>query len=247
MAADSRAARPLQKMFSEVPATYDLINRLFTLRLDQAWRKIAAKECMRENPRLVLDLCTGTGDLALSMAGQARPGMHIAAVDFSLPMLLEGRLKFVAPGQRVGFVLGDVGKLPFREGSFDAIGIAFAFRNLVYKNRERDKYLSEILRVLSPGGKLVIVETSRPRSPLVRLLFHWYMRTAVSFLAGLISGRGAAYKYLAHSAINFYSSGDLSDLLESAGFRRVQYRTFLFGVCALHLAYREGPGNMENS
>jgi demethylmenaquinone methyltransferase/2-methoxy-6-polyprenyl-1,4-benzoquinol methylase len=138
----------------------------------------------------------------------------------------------------VGWVGGGAGRLPFRDRSFDAIGVAFAFRNLTYRNRDRDLFLSEMRRVLAPGGKLVIVETSRPRAAAVRFLFHLYMKMAVSFIAGAMSGQRAAYKYLAHSAVNFFAPEALSQMLESAGFVRVGYRTFFFGVCALHEAYR---------
>ncbi len=238
-------ARPLQKMFSGVPRTYDLINRVFTFCLDQSWRRRAAKACLAERPSCVLDLCTGTGDLALMIAELAAPGAYVSGVDFSFPMLAKGALKSRGSGRRVGFVAGDAGRLPFRDRSFDAIGVAFAFRNLTYRNRDRDLFLSEMRRVLTPGGRLVIVETSRPRTAGVRVVFHLYMRTAVSFLAGVLSGRRAAYKYLAHSAINFFAPEALSEMLIMAGFTRVGYRTFLFGVCALHTAYRKEAGSEE--
>jgi demethylmenaquinone methyltransferase/2-methoxy-6-polyprenyl-1,4-benzoquinol methylase len=238
-------ARPLQKMFSGVPRTYDLINRVFTFYLDQTWRRSAAAACMAGEPSRVLDLCTGTGDLALMLAERAKPGAHVAGVDFSLPMLFRGEHKSRMAGRRVGLVAGDAGRLPFRDRSFDAIGIAFAFRNLTYRNGERDRFLSEMRRVLAPGGKLVIVETSRPRSAAVRFVFHLYMRIAVSFIAGAISGRRAAYKYLAHSAINFFAPEVLTEMIGRAGFTRVGYRSFFFGVCALHEAYRNEDGGEE--
>jgi demethylmenaquinone methyltransferase/2-methoxy-6-polyprenyl-1,4-benzoquinol methylase len=232
---NARQERPLQKMFSAVPRRYDLINRLFTFRLDEAWRRSAAVECLKEGPRRLLDLCTGTGDLAAGLAFQSDPEQYIAGVDFSMPMLEKARSKTEG---KAGLVQGDAACLPFREGSFNAIGIAFAFRNLTFRNVSRDRYLSEILRILSPGGKFVIIESSQPRSAVFRALVHWYMRSAVSFMGGFVSGQRGAYKYLAHSAINFYGPDELTDLLVKAGFIRVRYRLFLFGAAALHVAFK---------
>jgi demethylmenaquinone methyltransferase / 2-methoxy-6-polyprenyl-1,4-benzoquinol methylase len=237
MTKGSNETRPLQRMFSKVPEKYDFINRLFTLNLDGAWRAMAAEECMKGNPRRILDLCTGTGDFAMSMADRPDRANEIIGVDFSPPMIRKAFFK-TDYGRKAALVIGDAASLPFCDRSFDSIGIAFAFRNLTYHNPARDRYLSEILRIMTPAGKFVIVESSQPRCAVVRALFHWYMRTAVSSLGGLISGQKGAYSYLAHSAINFYRPEELSQLLESAGFCRVEYTPLLFGVAAIHVAYK---------
>jgi demethylmenaquinone methyltransferase/2-methoxy-6-polyprenyl-1,4-benzoquinol methylase len=225
-------------MFSEVPRRYDLINRLFTLRLDEKWRSLAAEECLNQGSERVLDLCTGTGDLSLRLAAGAGGQSMIFGADFSMPMLEVARVKAVRSGAAVRFVAGDAARLPFRDNSFGVIGTAFAFRNLTYRNPGRDKYLSEILRVLAPGGKFVIVESSQPRMRILRTAVHWYMRAAVSFIGGLISGQRGAYRYLAHSAINFYGPDELAELLRAAGFKRVEYRRLLGGVAAIHVGWK---------
>ncbi len=235
----SSKSRPLQKMFSEVPHRYDLINRLFTLRFDERWRRRAAEECLSAGAARILDLCTGTGDLAVRIALSAGAKASVFGVDFSMPMLEFARAKAARAGADVAFSAGDAGELPFRDGSFGVIGIAFGFRNLTYRNPGRDRYLAEILRVLAPGGRFVIVESSQPRSGLFRALVHLYTRIGVSFIGGVVSGQRGAYNYLAHSAVNFHGPGELADLLRSAGFSRVEYHRLLGGVAALHIAYKD--------
>ncbi len=235
MSPEATKARPLQKMFSGVPRRYDLINRLFTWGLDERWRAAAAAECLGRGAARVLDLCTGTGDLAVRLAAGAGARSDIFGADFSLPMLEEARRKAGRAGAAVRFAACDAAELPYRDGSFGVIGIAFAFRNLTYRNPGRDRYLSEVLRVLAPGGTFVIVESSQPRARLFRALVHLYMKVAVSFVGGLISGQRGAYRYLAHSAVNFYAPDELAALLKTAGFSSVEYRALLGGVAALHI------------
>jgi demethylmenaquinone methyltransferase / 2-methoxy-6-polyprenyl-1,4-benzoquinol methylase len=224
-------------MFSSVPRRYDLINRLFTLRLDERWRALAAAECLEGPPARALDLCTGTGDLAIRLAAAGGAGA-VTGVDFSMPMLEVARMKAGRHAVAVSFAAGDAAALPFRDRSFGVVGIAFGFRNLTYRNPGRDRYLSEILRVLAPGGRLVIVESSQPRSRIFRALAHLYIRTAVSFVGGIVSGQRGAYRYLAHSAIHFFNPGELTVLLMEAGFSRVENRPLLCGVAAIHVAYK---------
>ncbi len=226
-------------MFSVVPRRYDIINRIFTLRLDERWRARAVQECLQDAPARALDLCTGTGDLALRMAAVAGEGALIVGADFSLPMLAEARLKAAHAGVRVPFVPADASELPFKDGTFNAIGIGFGFRNLTYRNPKRDRYLAEIIRVLAPGGRFVIVESSQPSFRLYRAMVHLYVRTMVSFVGGIISGQRGAYRYLAHSAIHFYGPDELCALLEGAGFRRARYSLMLGGVAAIHVAYKD--------
>jgi demethylmenaquinone methyltransferase/2-methoxy-6-polyprenyl-1,4-benzoquinol methylase len=225
-------------MFSAIPARYDLTNRLLTAGLDQKWRRQAARECLRTSPGYVLDLCCGTGDLALEVARISAGGLKVAGLDFSGAMLKEARQKagaFRLPAL-TGFIHGDVAELPFREDSFSAIAISFAFRNITYRNPLRTRYLAEILRVLSPGGAFIIVETSQPRHPLLRRAVHAYYRLSVAGMGALISGHPRAYRYLAASARRFYDPETVSGLLRDAGFRDVRTRPLLGGVAAVFVA-----------
>lgn len=231
---DIERSRPLQKMFMSVPPSYDFLNRLLTFRLDECWRKKAANALLRSRPLKLLDLCTGTGDLAIRLARDAPAATAVTAVDFSRPMLAVARKKALHLQQRAPeFVFGDIAALPFESASFDAAGIAFAFRNLTYKNPDTAVFLQEILRILKPGGHFVVVETSQPKSQVLRMLTHFYLRSVTIPLGGLISGHRAAYKYLAHSAIHYYTAEQVRQILMDAGFTTVNYRLLLGGVAAI--------------
>lgn len=223
-----------------VPPRYDLINRVITWGQDNGWRLLAARECLDSSPKRLLDICCGTGKLAIDMAGIAGSSTRIVGVDFSLPMLElavteTGRSN---SGERVSFVHGDAAALPFPDGHFDCVGIAFAFRNLTYKNPLTLRYLAEIARVLHPGGRFVIVESSQPRVRLIRKLFHLYLRTFVFRLGYLLSGNRGAYRYLAESAARFYTPDELRELLLSSGFSRFLSRPLMFGTVAIHIAVK---------
>ncbi|MCF8302641.1 MAG: bifunctional demethylmenaquinone methyltransferase/2-methoxy-6-polyprenyl-1,4-benzoquinol methylase UbiE [Bacteroidales bacterium] len=230
--------KPLQQMYTKVPRHYDLINRLFTLRMDELWRKKAVRECLKHNPLHIMDLGTGTGDLALRIAKQA-PSIHITGYDFSQPML-DIALKKAREerAKNVEFIEGDAAQMPFRDNSFDAITIAFAFRNMTFNNPNRSSYLTEMHRTLKPGGKLVIVESSQPKNLIIRKLHHLYLEHIVSGMGGWISGEKGAYHYLAYSSKHFYSRPELKKLLEHHGFHNVKSKPLFFGAAALTVAYK---------
>lgn len=217
-----------------VPPKYDLINRVLTLRFDENWRKKATSVLLSNKPKRLLDLCTGTGDLALRLEKNAPAGTEIYAIDFSHPMLELARKKASErDGSKVDFRYGDAADLPYEDGFFDGIGIAFAFRNLTYKNPDTDKFFAQILRVLRPGGQFVAVETSQPDNLVMRGLFHAQMKYITAPVGGLLSGDKPAYKYLAHSASDFYTPEEMKKILLKAGFSKVEYQQLLGGVAAL--------------
>lgn len=232
--------KPLHGMFTAIPHRYDLVNHVITWGLDKRWRWKAARECLASQPRKVLDLCCGTGDLAISIARLAENGVELTGVDYSRPMLAIATKKaeLLARGKRISFTYGDAANLPFPDGYFDCIGISFAFRNLTYKNPLARRHIAEILRLLSAGGKYVIVETSQPKSKLIQKLFHLYLRWFVSRLGYLLSGNRGAYHYLAESAARFYTSEELKELLVTAGFSQVSFRPLFFGVAAIYVAVK---------
>ncbi len=228
------AVRPLQKMFLAVPPSYDFLNRLLTLRMDQLWRRRAARKMLQEPVDQILDLCTGTGDLAIMLRRLAAPSVKIHALDYSTTMLKVAKMKISRQKQtQITLVQGDAASMPFKDGYFDAVGIAFAFRNLTFKNPDRDRFLAEIRRVLKPCGRFVAVETSQPENRWIRGLYHGYMRFVTKPLGGRLSGHRGAYHYLAYSAIQYYRATELRQILIEAGFSKVIYKPMLFGMAAL--------------
>jgi demethylmenaquinone methyltransferase/2-methoxy-6-polyprenyl-1,4-benzoquinol methylase len=232
--------RPLYHMFYEVPPTYDRMNRMLTLRLDERWRKKAVLECLKSRPKCILDLCTGTGDLAVRIARITTADTEINALDFSETMLEEAQKKAVArsQGSRIRFVLGDVAAMPYPDDHFNAMIIGFAFRNLTYHNPKQDQYLSEIWRVIKPDGICVIVETSQPSSPLLKALFHFYLKVIVAGIGAMMSAHPAAYRYLGHSAKNYYSPDEVKALLQKTGFKQVHHHKLSGGVAAIYVALK---------
>ena len=225
-------------MFLSVPPRYDLVNRIVTLGQDRRWRRLATLTCLAGKPQRVLDLGSGTGDLSINIARIAEKDIEIIGVDYSPPMLTRARQKAARAGvgEKVDFVHGEATHLPFSDGYFDAVGISFAFRNLTYKNPLSQPHLAEVRRVLKPGGRYVIVESSQPENRLIRMLFHLYLRAFVQLVGILLSGNRAAYRYLAESAARYYSPREVRELLLAAGFQSVHYRPLLFGAAGIHVA-----------
>jgi len=235
-----QAAAPLHGMFTAVPPHYDLVNRIITLGQDRRWRRLAALACLSEKPRRVLDLGCGTGDLAINITRLAPEDTEITGLDYSLPMLERAREKATRAGlgDRISFIHGDASHLPFPDGYFDTTGISFAFRNLTYKNLLSAPHFAEVLRVLRPGGRYVIVESSQPENRIIRSLFHLYLRAFVRPVGVLLSGNRSAYRYLTESAVRFYSPREVREILLASGFRDVSYRPLLLGAAGIHVALK---------
>lgn len=245
---NERAARkPLHGVFTSVTDRYDLINAVMTLGWDRVWRNRAVRACLERRPATFLDLCCGTGDLALGVARAARKkGMspQIVGLDYSPPMLARAREKMRARSGKapVTVVQGNAAALPFPAERFDAVGIAFAFRNLTWNNPLTKDCLAEVVRVLKPGGAFVVVESSQPADPLVRWGFRLYLRGVARPVGACLSNNPSAYRYLAESAASFYGPAAVTQILVHAGFARVSAAPMLFGAAALHVAVKEGSG-----
>jgi demethylmenaquinone methyltransferase / 2-methoxy-6-polyprenyl-1,4-benzoquinol methylase len=239
MPSTTKKERPLYKIFTAVPPSYDLINRIFTLRLDERWRKKAALECLAGNPTRVMDLCTGTGDLAIRLAKMSDSRAEITGYDYSQPMLDLAQGKAAKSNSlQITFTQGDAAAMPYPDGHFDAIGIAFAFRNLTFKNYDTPKFLAEIFRVLKPGGKFVIIESSQPKWGWLRVLFRAWTKYFVYPVGSLVSGNRPAYKYLSYSVIHYYKPEEICDLLKGYGFSEVTFQRLTGGISALHVAVK---------
>jgi demethylmenaquinone methyltransferase/2-methoxy-6-polyprenyl-1,4-benzoquinol methylase len=154
-------------------------------------------------------------------------------------MLDLAMLKAKKKGQdKIQFLQGDAATMPFTDGYFDAIGVAFAFRNLTFKNHDTPKFLKEIHRVLKPGGRFVIVESSQPKWPWLRVLFRFYTRYIVYPVGSVVSGNKGAYRYLSYSVIHYYQPEEICSLLKEYGFSEVTYKRLAGGISALHVAVK---------
>jgi demethylmenaquinone methyltransferase / 2-methoxy-6-polyprenyl-1,4-benzoquinol methylase len=225
-------------MFTSVPVRYDRMNRLMTWGMDVKWRKQAAVLCLESRPARVLDLCCGTGDLSIELATLAGDACTITGFDYSQSMLDIAFRKIARAGASVELVRGDAASMPFEDGRFDTIGVAFAFRNLTWKNPHAQRHLAEIVRVLSPGGSLIIVESSQPSSRLVKVGFQSYLRWFVGRAGASLSGTPGAYRYLAESAASFYTPEQIEKMLLEVGFRSVEYHGLLLGAVGIHRAVK---------
>jgi demethylmenaquinone methyltransferase/2-methoxy-6-polyprenyl-1,4-benzoquinol methylase len=213
----------VRTMFDRIAPVYDVMNRAMTAGLDQRWRTLAAEAAVTPGDR-VLDACCGTGDLALA---DLRAGAGVVVgVDFSEPMLERARRKSTA----IEWVRGDVLALPFPDGSFDAATVGFGVRNV----DDLEAGLRELRRVVRPGGRLAVLEITRPRG-LLRPFFRLWFDGLVP-LAGRVLPGGEAYAYLPASVRRFPGPEDLAAALVRSGFARVRFRTLAGGIVALHVA-----------
>lgn len=235
--------RPLEKLFNGITISYDRMNKLLSLGMDQRWRRRAARVVAEGNPSAVLDLCTGTGDLAYLLANTLDAGTRVVGLDYSPSMLDKAKMKERRWRETPFFVLGDASALHFPTNSFDAVAISFAFRNLTYHNPRMNDSLSEIRRVLKPDGLFVIIESAQPRMPIIRRIRDLYVEFMVGKIVGTLSGHNSAYRYLADSVKRYFGPLEIKELLHSAGFESVSYSPLFFGAVGLYTA----RGQVKNS
>ena len=222
----------VESVFSEVPATYELVNHILTLGLDIVWRKRAARIAATAGGCQWADMCTGTGEMAVYLSRLAPEGTKIHAIDFSGPMIAEASKKPEA--EHINFVTADIKALPFPDESFDLITMSFATRNINLSKDILIRSFAEFNRVLKRRGRFVNLETSRPSISLVRRCFHLYVKLFVKPIGSRISGSGTAYAYLAKTIPRFYAAEELADIMHKAGFKKVTFKKLLFGAAAIH-------------
>jgi demethylmenaquinone methyltransferase / 2-methoxy-6-polyprenyl-1,4-benzoquinol methylase len=219
------APEGVRTMFDRIAPVYDVMNHVMTAGLDRRWRRATAEAVVRPGDR-VLDVCCGTGDLAL--AGVRAGAGSVVGLDFAPRMIERARRK----SEAVAWVEGDALSLPFEDGCFDAATVGFGVRNVA----DLEGALRELARVLVAGGRLGILEITQPTGALAPFYRLWFERV-VPLLGRPFSG-GSAYRYLPASVRRFPGKQDLAGLVETSGFGSVSYRTFAGGIVALHTAVR---------
>ena len=224
----------VRKMFDNIAGSYDSLNHIMSLDVDKSWRKTMLGklgEGVDGRPLKVLDLACGTGDSTIAIA-RGLPRAKVTGLDLSEGMLkvMEGKVEKEGLGDRITAVRGDGECLPFADGTFDRVSIAFGIRN--FQNREQG--LAEMLRVLRPGGRLVILELSLPEQKLIRGLFKLYFLHILPLIGGLISGNRGAYRYLPESVLRFPPKDIFLNMLTSAGFVNVGHKALTFGICRMY-------------
>ncbi len=226
--------RFVKEKFAAVTRRYDLLNTLLSCYIDHYWRWVTTRELSDYKEGPILDLCAGTLPLSCEIARQIP--RTVVAVDFCFEMLQYGKEQRLRSGYKdlVFPVCGDGQRLPLPDCTFQGITIAFGIRNLT----SPETGLKEMLRVLRPGGKLVILEFSRPRNPVFGPIYHFYLHRFIPFLAGTISGDREAYTYLAKSIQAFYEPEDLAALMRSQGFEQVTYRPLTMGIVTVYTGTR---------
>jgi demethylmenaquinone methyltransferase/2-methoxy-6-polyprenyl-1,4-benzoquinol methylase len=222
-------------MFDAIAPRYDLLNHVLSAGLDRGWRDRAVDALQLPANARVLDVCTGTADLAIATVGRARDA-SVVGVDFAGEMLRLGlaKIRSAALDRRIWLVRGDAARIPVADRSCDAATIAFGIRNVA----EPARALSEIARVLKPGGRLAILEFGQPRIPGIRSLYSWYFRYALPLIGRLVSKHESAYSYLPASVGAFPPSAEFARTLAATGFSHVQAVPLTFGVVYLFIGVR---------
>ena len=230
--------RALRAMFAEIAPSYDWLNHVLSINIDKLWRRRTVgklEDILSKPDSLALDICCGTGDLAIELGRRTR----VIGCDFCHPMLLIGKNKVssrkASNGKPILLAEGDALRLPFASQQFDAVTIAFGLRNLA----SVETGLEEILRVLKPHGRAAILEFSQPVIPLLRGAFGFYFNHILPRIGALVSGSSFAYQYLPDSVRAFPNQIRLAEMMRAAGFANVKYENLSGGIAALHTGERQ--------
>ncbi|MDZ4064210.1 MAG: bifunctional demethylmenaquinone methyltransferase/2-methoxy-6-polyprenyl-1,4-benzoquinol methylase UbiE [Coriobacteriia bacterium] len=232
-AAGEATAERVHGIFSGIADSYDLFNRLSSLGVDRSWRKTAVEAAHLGHDCRVLDICAGTGDLTFELARRAEPA-EVVCTDFVAEMLVVAEKKaarYTGP-TKLTFSVVDAQELPFSDESFDAVTVAFGVRNLP----DRAANFSEVMRILKPGGRYVVLEFSRPPFWPWRLVYHFYLRTVIPTLGAVLTRDRGSFQYLDDSILRFPDQVSLAAELRAAGFSAITWKNLTGGIVAVHTA-----------
>ena len=222
----------IRKLFDNIAPDYDRLNHILSLNIDKGWRKKAVRQIAdEERPMKVLDVACGTADFTIEIARKVATGSEVIGVDISEGMMAVGREKIAKAGVDAELSAADCEALPYPDGRFDRISVGFGVRNFEHL----ETGLSEMFRVLSPGGKLVILELSVPSNRIIRWCYKLYFLKILPAVGGLISGNRGAYEYLPASVLRFPAPDKFIQMMKSAGFDTVEHTPFTFGICRMYV------------
>ena len=217
----------VQRMFDAIAQRYDLMNRVMTFGQDQRWRRFVVDKTAQSENRWLLDLASGTGDIA-ALLKQRSPASHVIGADFSRNMLAEAATRFKSLA--IDWQVCDANDLPFRNDTFQAVTFGYLLRNV----DSSLAVLKEVRRVLSRGGRAVCLDTTPPKKTMMYPFIQLYLRFGSPLLGRLIARDEAAYSYLTGSTMGFHEADELAALFREAGFRSVGYKKFMMGTIAVH-------------
>lgn len=221
----------IREMFDSIAHRYDFLNRLLSLGIDRRWRKFAVKLIKFDAAGKILDVATGTADVALQIAAATPSSVTITGIDFSEQMIMLGKEKvYNSPfSARISLQVAPCEAIPFSDNTFDSATIAFGIRNVV----DRLSGLQEMIRVLKPGGNVVILEFSNPKSQLVKTLYNFYFLKILPAIGGLFSHFNA-YRYLPDSVLEFPSQEEFKKIMAEAGFSKITHVDLTFGIATVY-------------
>ena len=225
----------VRKLFDNIAHDYDKLNHILSLNIDKGWRRKAVRELVDDRrPLKVLDVACGTGDFTIEIAKQVVGGSMVLGIDISEGMMAVGREKIKKAGVEAELNVADCENLPYGESSFDRISVGFGVRNFEHL----ELGLSEMYRVLMPGGKLVILELSVPSNPIIRWCYKLYFLKVLPAIGGIVSGDRSAYEYLPASVLRFPAPDKFISMMKATGFAVVEHTPLTFGICRMYVGIK---------
>ena len=226
----------IRKLFDNIAPNYDKLNHILSLNIDKGWRRKAVRELVNEHkPLKVLDVACGTGDFTIEIARKVTSGSEVIGIDISDGMMAVGRKKIADVGVNAELKVADCENLPYEDNTFHRISVGFGVRNFEHLQLG----LNEMYRVLTPGGKLVILELSVPSNSFIRWCYKLYFLKVLPAIGGFVSGDRSAYEYLPASVLDFPTPEKFISMMKDAGFDNVKHTPLTFGICRMYIGKKQ--------
>lgn len=226
----------IRKLFDNIAPNYDKLNHILSLNIDKGWRRKAVRELVNEHkPLKVLDVACGTGDFTIEIARKVAPGSEVIGIDISDGMMAVGRKKIADVGVNAELKVADCENLPYEDNTFHRISVGFGVRNFEHLQLG----LNEMYRVLTPDGKLVILELSVPSNSFLRWCYKLYFLKVLPAIGGFVSGDRSAYEYLPASVLDFPAPEKFISMMKDAGFDNVKHTPLTFGICRMYIGKKQ--------